>query len=204
MRFKDCRFVHRARMNVVPTNKNKSKWSDDCDPECRVCQSVDETLPHILCHCKDNMVLICERHNKIVGRIRKATRFGQVRVDQQIPGLNESCRPDIVISDGNNVTVIDVTCPFENGESALASADYAKVMKYGIVKSHFESLGKKCSVFGFVIGSLGTWHPNNEAVLRSLRMSRKYKSLFRKLCCSDVIRGSAEIYYKHMNNVAEE
>ena len=37
MRFKDWRFVHRARMNVVPTNKNKSKWSDDCDPECRVC-----------------------------------------------------------------------------------------------------------------------------------------------------------------------
>ena len=64
------------------------------------------------------MVLIRERHNKIVGRIQKATRFGQVRVDQQIPGLNESCRPDIVISDGNNITVIDVTCPFENGESA--------------------------------------------------------------------------------------
>ena len=109
-----------------------------------------------------------------------------------------------MISDSNNVTVIDVTCPFENSESALASPDYTKVMKYRIVKSHFESLGKKCTVFGFVIGSLGTWHPNNEAVLRSLRMSRKYKSLFRKLCCSDVIRGSAEIYYKHMNNVAEE
>ena len=56
------------------------------------------------------MVLICEHHNKIVGRLRKATRFGQVRIDQQIPGLNEACHPDIVIFDGNNVTVIDVTC----------------------------------------------------------------------------------------------
>jgi hypothetical protein len=77
-------------------------------------------------------------------------------------------------------------------------------MKYQTVKSYFESLGKKCSVYGFVIGSLGTWHPNNEAVLRSLRLSRKYKSLFWKLCCSDVIQGSTEIYYKHMNNVTEE
>jgi hypothetical protein len=51
MRFKDWRFVHRARMNVVPMNKNKSKWSDDFSLECRVCQSTDETLPHILCHC---------------------------------------------------------------------------------------------------------------------------------------------------------
>ena len=51
MRFKDWRFVHRARMNVVPTNKNKSKWSDDFSLECCVCQSTDETLPHILCHC---------------------------------------------------------------------------------------------------------------------------------------------------------
>ena len=200
MRFKDWRFVHRARMNVVPTNKNKSKWSDDFSPECRVCQSTDETLPHILCHCKVNMVPIRERHNKIVERLRKAVRYGHVRVDQQVPGLNEPCRPDLVITDGNVVTVIDVTCPFENGESALPNADYAKVIKYKSVKSHFQSLGKKCNVFGFVIGCLGTWHPNNEAVLRSLDMSRKYKSLFRKLCCSDVIRGSAEIYYEHMNN----
>ena len=115
-------------------------------------------------------------------------------MDQQVPGLNEPCRPDLVITDGNVVTVIDVTCPFENGESALPNADYAKVIKYKSVKSHFELLGKKCNIFGFVVGCLGTWHPNNEAVLRSLDMSRKYKSLFRKLCCSDIIRGSAEIY----------
>jgi hypothetical protein len=40
--------------------------------------------------------------------------------------------------------------------------------------------------------------------LRSLGMSRRYKSLFRKLCCSDVIKGSADIYYQHMNNDAQD
>ena len=74
MRFKDWRFVHRARMNVVPTNKNISKWNDLHSPKCRVCQSTDETLPHILCHCNNNMLLIRERHNKIVERLRKASR----------------------------------------------------------------------------------------------------------------------------------
>ena len=200
MKLKDWRFIHRARMNVVPTNKNKSKWSDEFSHECRVCQSKDETLPHILCHCKQNMTLIRNRHDKIVERLRKAHRFGNLRIDHQIPGLNDACRPDLVITNENEVTVIDVTCPFENDESALAAADYAKVMKYQNVKSHFQSLGLKCNVYGFVIGSLGTWHPNNEAVLRSLGMSRRYKSLFRKRCCSDVIQGSAEIYYQHMNH----
>jgi hypothetical protein len=65
--------------------------------------------------------------------------------------------------------VIDVTCPFENGDSALATADYTKVMKYQPVKAYFQSLGKRCNVYGFIIGSLGTWRPNNEAVLRMPR-----------------------------------
>lgn len=199
MRFKDWCFVHRACLNVVPTNKNKSKWSEKFDPECRVCHTYDESLPHILCHCKDNSVQIRDRHNKIVERLRKAIRLGQVRVDQQVPDMNGECRPDLVINRGNEVTVIDVTCPFENGES-----DYAKVMKYQPVKSHFEALGMKCTIYHFVIGCLGSWHPNNEAVLRNIGMSKKYKSLFRKLCCSDVIRGSADIYYKYMDNDVHE
>mgnify|MGYP002804385662 CR=1 FL=1 len=144
--------------------------------------------------------MIRNPHDKIVERLKKANQYGQVRVDQQIPGLNDECRPDLAISNDNEITVIDVTCPFENGDSALANADYAKVMKYEHVKAHFQSRGMKCNGFGFVIGSLGTWHPNNKAVLRSLGMSRCYKSLFRKLCCSDVIQGSTDIYHQHMNN----
>jgi hypothetical protein len=47
----------------------------------------------------------------------------------KFPVTNDECRPDLVISRGNDVTVIDVTCPFENGDSDLATADYTKVMK---------------------------------------------------------------------------
>jgi hypothetical protein len=102
------------------------------------------------------VLLICERHNKIVKRLRKASWCGQVRVDQQVPGFNDDCRPNLVISRGSDITVINVTCPFENGDSALATADYAKVMKYQPVKAYFQSLGKRCNIYGFVIGSLGT------------------------------------------------
>jgi hypothetical protein len=117
---------------------------------------------------------------------------------KQVPGIADECRPDIVIENDDVIIIIDVTCPFENGEKALAEADFNKVMKYDHVKRHFQSMGKSCSVHGFVIGSLGTWHPDNEAVLSKLMMSKSYKSLFRKLCCTDVIKGSADIYYSHM------
>ena len=61
MRFKDWRFIHRARLNCIPLNGPKSKWSN-ASPKCRHCES-DETLPHVLCHCKPNMVMIRNRHN---------------------------------------------------------------------------------------------------------------------------------------------
>jgi hypothetical protein len=199
LRFKDWRFIHRARLNVAPTNQNKSCWSD-CSTLCRVCNSHPETLPHIVCHCKSNMVQICERHNTIVECLHKAVRYGNMRIDQQVPGVNDECRPDILIDEGREITIIDVTCPFENGDDALATADYSKLLKYNHLKQYFHQLGIKCNLYAFVIGALGTWYPNNEAVLNQLRMSKTYKSLFRKLCCSDVIRGSAEIYYKHMND----
>lgn len=146
------------------------------------------------------MTKIRDRHNQIVNCLAKAVRFVQVRIDQQIPGIDDQCRPDLVIENSNVITIIDVTCPFENGDDALSKADYNKVTKYSNLKDHFQQLGFTCNVYGFVIGALGAWHPNNETVLKYLQMTRSYKSLFRKLCCSDVIRGSAEIYYNHMNN----
>ena len=58
LRFSDWRFIHRARLNVVPTNQNINRWADDENPMCHVCNTDPETLPHILCHCPTNMVKI--------------------------------------------------------------------------------------------------------------------------------------------------
>jgi hypothetical protein len=67
IRFKDWRFIHRARLNCLPTNSVKSRWSH-CSPTCRHCEEY-ETLPHLLCHCPTNMPAITTRHNKIVDRL---------------------------------------------------------------------------------------------------------------------------------------
>ena len=96
------------------------------------------------------------------------------------------------------MTIIDVRFPFENGEEASEEALARKELKYMHIKTHLEAQNKSCDVFGFAIGALGTWHPGNERVLSALGMSPRYKNLFRKLCCSDVIQGSTNIYRQHL------
>ena len=100
-----------------------------------------------------------------------------------------------MIIENNEITVIDVVCPFENGDDALKSAEDRKVNKYSHLVDHFKQRVK----FGFVVGALGAWHLNNEAVLNQIRMSLSYRKLFRKLCCCDIIKHSADIYYKHIS-----
>ena len=128
-------------------------------------------------------------------RLTQAIRFGAVRIDQQIPDLDDECRPDVMIVEGNKVVVIDVVCTFENGDDALDLVEERKITKYSHLVDHYRQHEKMCRVFGFLVGSLGPWHPHNELGLNQLRITLSYRKLFRKLCCSDAIKHSADIYY---------
>ena len=196
IRFRDWRFIHRARLNCLPVNNVKSRWSNSC-PKCRHCNS-DETLPHVLCHCLRNMPSILRRHNSIVDRIVNAVQSGTITTDQQVRAANSRLRPDIIVEEDNKVLIIDVCCPFDSNAEALRDAEQRKLNKYEVLKQFFVGQGKQCEVFGFVIGALGSWHPANENVLRHLGMSKRYRSLFRKLCCTDAIQGSTNIYREHL------
>ena len=158
----------------------------------------DEALPHVLDHCGLNMVLIRQCRNKIVERLTNAVSSGKITTDRSVAESNSRLRPDIVISERNKVTIIDICCPFDNGSEALAEAEQQKINKYASLKDHFIARGLKCKVFGFVIGALGSWHPNYEHVLNRVGMTKSYKNLSRKLCCTDVIQGSTDIYRHHL------
>ncbi len=141
---------------------------------------------------------ILRRHNSIVDRIVNAVQYGTITTDQQVPAANSRLRPDIIVEEDNKVLIIDVCCPFDNDAEALRDAELRKLNKYEGLKQFFIGQGKQCHVFGFVIGALGSWHPANEKVLRELGMSKRYRSLFRKLCCTDAIQGSTNVYREHL------
>ena len=144
------------------------------------------------------MPSILRRHNSIVDRIVNAVQSGTITTDQQVRAANSRLRPDIIVEEDNKVLIIDVCCPFDSNTEALRDAEQRKLNKYEGLKQFFVGQGKQCEVFGFVIGALGSWHPANENVLRHLGMSKRYRSLFGKLCCTDAIQGLTNIYREHL------
>ena len=72
----------------------------------------------------------------------------EVRLDQQIPDIPDRSRPDIVIIDDNQVSIIDVTCPFENDSDGHRTAEQENIAKYDHLKDHYIAQGKNFSVFG--------------------------------------------------------
>ncbi|GIY48214.1 retrovirus-related Pol polyprotein from type-1 retrotransposable element R2 [Caerostris darwini] len=151
-RFADWRFVHRARLNLVPLNGAKP-WLKDVN----------------------------KRHNAIVDRLHKAqTTKGEVlSANQAVLGI--TIRPDLVFKKGREIFLIDVTCPFENRKTTF---DSARTRKRTPRTPH---------IIPILVGARGSWDPQNDSFLRRF-MSCSYLNTFRKLCVSDSIKLSRDIY----------
>jgi len=132
-RFADWRFIHRARIDCAPLNG--SRRFGNRNRKCRRCGYATVTLPHVLCHCKLNFVSITKRHNVIQDRLVRAFNVSAsttVRINQAVPGLDGSLRPDFVASNETckTVAIIDVTMPFENRYAAFQAAREEKQKEY--------------------------------------------------------------------------
>ncbi|UYV72466.1 hypothetical protein LAZ67_9003254 [Cordylochernes scorpioides] len=72
-RFADWRFVHRARLNLLPLN-GAVKFGNR-NKKCRRCGALNETLPHVLQHCRVHSAAWKRRHEAVLERLRKALRI---------------------------------------------------------------------------------------------------------------------------------
>lgn len=95
----------------------------------------------------------------------------------------------IIAPDGRSVTIIDVCVPFEGSPEALQQAAQ-EVTKYELLRQTLLQRFERVEVFPFIVGSLGSWFPPNDDLLRSLRVSWKYAALMRRLCVASAISGS--------------
>ncbi|XP_050033060.2 uncharacterized protein [Dermacentor andersoni] len=195
-RFTDWRFVHRARLNLLPLNATRL-WAPAADKRCRRCGYGEETLPHVLCHCMQQSRAMTERHNTIVARIKKAAlgRF-TVIAENQVVGTT-SLKPDLVLARGEEALILDVCCPFENRLQAFQDARKAKEEKYAPVQRHLLRRFQRVTVDAVVVGCLGTWDQGNDRVMRRL-CSRQYLRTLKRLCISDTISASTKIFRAHI------
>ena len=197
--FAEFRFAIKGRLNLLPTKTTvKRAGRPDLNTTCPKCHQQPETLGHVLNACTPNTGLMRERHNKILKRLSNAINedTGDKYVEQTVRGAPGDLRPDLVVyHNDNRVTIVDVTIPFESDELAFSKARAEKKQKYGPLCQWMQDNGRSdVLVEAFIVGSLGSWDKANEPILKRLNIGSKYASLFRKLCVSDVIKGSLAIW----------
>jgi hypothetical protein len=205
-RFADWRFIHRARLDCVPLNG--SQHFGNRNRKCRRCGYANETLPHVLCHCKPNFVSITKRHNAIQDRLVRAFNASTtttIRINQAVPGFDGSLRPDFVAVNETckTVAIIDVTMPFENRYAAFQAAREEKKKKYAPLAEHYIQQGYSVFLDAFIVGALVGWDPANERIIDHLKLEPISCQLMRKLMVSDAIRWSRIIYTEHLSRVRQ-
>lgn len=201
VRFADWRFIHRARLGLVPLNM----YRFNAGPKnCRRCNNGDESLPHVINHCSAHRRAILERHNAIVGRIKVAAEK-KFRVIAENRTVIEGCmiRPDLLLVQQRTALILDVTVAFENRVQAFQEARARKMSHYIKLRENLLKTYDKAEIIPFVIGSLGSWDPENDNFVSRI-CSRTYAKTFRKLCVTDTIRFSRNIYTEHLTGVRQE
>lgn len=206
-------FIHRARLNLLPCNANiLTSHTPRNDPRCRHCGWSYETLPHILNHCVHSASShILQRHNAVQNRIAdailkeaKKQKSGKqkvvLKVNQVCDVAGRTVRPDIQYIDKVNRTVwlVDIACPFENGDNAFEKARLAKIYHYEQEVQAYEKLGYKCFVDAIIVGSLGSYDRANDGLLRALNVSSTSLRDLKQKLVRDTIEFSKNAYWSHI------
>lgn len=204
LRFTDWKFIHAARLNVLDLN-GTIPGKDRSEKGCRWCEWPNETLPHVLDHCRHALKQkITDRHDKVVQRIKKAAsgKWNVLKEDQPF-GKNRKRRPDLILTNGNDeALVIDITIPFDNGLDAFNDARAEKIKKYQDTVRDLKEKYKKVTCDAIVVGALGSWDKQNDKIVNKL-CSKKYATTMRKLIVSDCIRTSRDIYIEHVTDIEQ-
>lgn len=195
-RFCDWRFIHRARLSVLPLRCNIRKPGVK---ECRVCHYPQETTAHALCHCMRFSRTSRNRHRSVIKNLinfMEPSFKSILRVEQRVPGTNHADMPDMVLldNDSKKAVVIDITCPFENNYQALNQARAEKINKYSPLAETLQKQGLRVDLDAVVVGALGTWDNANERVLNLLGIPENKRKMVKRLIVSDVIRWSRDLY----------
>ena len=196
--FADYRFAIKARLNLLPVKTVLRRMGKSTqDTRCPKCTSASDTLAHRLNSCPSAVGLMRERHNTILERTRRAINVpegGTLLIDQKVPRSGNQLRPDIQLSNGQKLVLVDVTVPFETGPEAFTKAREEKRTKYADLAREMRAHYEEVIHDALVVGSLGSWDPLNDVVLRQLRIGQNYAKLYRQLCCLDAIHHSRSIW----------
>jgi hypothetical protein len=208
LRFCDWRFLHRARLNLVPTNSVRAAFNPEVSRRCRVCGYESETLPHVLGHCWAHSATINHRHNAIQSAVVDALPDDdglEVLVNQQPTLFRSTSRVDLQVVDrtSRRVALVDFKSPFEAAPDSFSTARHRNEEKYAELAGAYRARGFSTFLGTVCVGALGTWDPANDAVLRRLGLSSATARRTRKTAVQAVLHHSRNIWVEHCTGVSQ-
>lgn len=121
-----------------------------------------------------------KQHDAVVSRVKTAAlNRWEVMTENQVIGSGK-LKPDLVLKKGEDVPILDVVIPFENGLEALTDARVRKEVKYQVIAEELGIKGFNAKVEAIVVGSLGSWVPANDKAMKRI-CSKKYLNSCKKL-----------------------
>lgn len=206
--FCDWRFLHRARLNLHPTNAARATFDPAVDRRCRVCGFDSETLPHVLGHCWSHSANINRRHNalqeEVAGAIRSTPGL-EVLVNRQPTLFDSSSRVDLqaVDRDRRTAVLLDFKIPFEAGPDSFANARSRNEEKYAALAEEYRSRGFTTFLGTVCVGALGTWDPDNRLPLQRLGLRNSTIRRVATKATRRVLHWSRNIWVEHVTGAPQ-
>ena len=167
---------YKARHNVIPCNYTLSIWYPQQSQSLNGCtefknnystrqnalvEKIASELPHVMAA------------DKTVGSTFKELGLSS----SQHPELH--LKPNIVLRPENEVTIIDVACPYD---LYIENLYQVKLNKYYCIRDLLQQNGLKCAIDAIIIGSLGTVHKKTLNVLLKAGMNKRQEKCLVKWC----------------------
>uniref|UniRef100_A0A914YH60 Reverse transcriptase n=1 Tax=Panagrolaimus superbus TaxID=310955 RepID=A0A914YH60_9BILA len=195
------RFVHRARLNLLPIGGTPMGRHLKIAEKCRRCWKEIETLSHILGQCPSNEGLVTQRHNEVLEQIWESCQ--KIKRDKNVQILKEpllktdygNFQPDLIKIDEQKKTVVIFDLIIS---SHIAKAFEIKREKYANLAIFYSNKGYTANVMPIVIGQLGTWTIASEPSLEELGFtSQRQTTVIRKMIFT-TLNHSKNIYATHL------
>ncbi|KAK4013959.1 hypothetical protein OUZ56_026507 [Daphnia magna] len=187
--FRDWRYHHRARLDILPLRGHSWFCSQEQDTSCRRCGKENETGFHVLKHCEEGLQLATKRHNTIQDLLESllVKQGHDVTINNAITWQRLRTNVEFQLS-GSRVMVDVVVCYDQPGSMENA---------YQRIYDKYSSHGR---ILPLVVGSLGSWYPRNDEI-RSILGIRSWGA-FRFKARLAAIQGSMDMVCAHFHHGA--
>lgn len=202
------KFAIRARMECLYLADTAARFKSHKNIYCRRCHHLTgntkfkESQWHVLGLCQYSDGLITRRHDILANMLHKVLIDHNIDADLEIspPEIKDSkMKPDIVVRTKKHNYFIDMKCPYDLKTNIEETKARNKEYYKNEAKKMTAATKVETSVHAIVVGALGSWDPENNKVLKFLKLKKKVIEKLARRMTVEALRESQQIYNFHVS-----